>query len=306
MSQLRAALDDYLQIRRALGFKLKRAGQLLPQFVAYLERAGAETITTDLAVAWATQPQDAHPEWWAHRLSEVRGFARHLQALDPQTEVPPDDLMPRQACRATPYLYSEAEIAALMQAARALRPSVRAATYETLVGLLTVTGMRVGEAIRLDRNDLDWNSGLLTVRNSKFGKSRQVPLHHSVVDALAAYARRRDTLSPRTESFFVSIKGTRLIYQGVDCTFLRLVRAAGLRQRSAACRPRLHDLRHTFAVRTLLDWYRAGLDVEARLPLLSTYLGHFEPSGTYWYLSASPELMALASQRLERALEERQ
>jgi len=154
MSQLRTALDDYLRIRRALGFKLERASSLLPQFVAYLERSGAETITTDLALAWAKQPQDAHAEWWAHRMSEVRGFARHLQALDPRTEVPPVDLLPRKVCRATPYLYTECDVAALMEAARALHPSLRASTYETLVGLLAVTGMRVGEAIRLDRDDL--------------------------------------------------------------------------------------------------------------------------------------------------------
>ncbi len=166
--------------------------------------------------------------------------------------------------------------------------------------------MRVGEAIRLDRDDIDWTSGFVTVRDSKFGKSRQIPLHLSAVEALAAYARLRDRLSPQpaAESFFVSIKGTRLIYKTVDWTFLKLVRGAGLQRRSASCRPRLHDLRHTFAVHTILDWYRAGLDVEARLPLLSTYLGHFEPSGTYWYLSAAPELMALAGQRLEHALEE--
>jgi integrase len=235
----------------------------------------------------------------------VRGFARHLQAFDPATQVPPTDLLPRPARRAIPYLYSDTDLGALMKATRALRSPLRRATYDTLVGLLAVTGMRIGEAIRLDSDDLDWTNGLLTVRHSKFGKSRQVPLHPSTVEALAAYAQLRDQLCPQptAQSFFVSISGARLIYNDVHWTFLQLVRRAGLQRRSATCRPRPHDLRHTFAVRTLLDWYRAGLDVEARLPLLSTYLGHFEPSNTYWYLSAAPELMALASQRLEHALE---
>lgn len=304
MSQLHTAVDDYLGVRRALGFKLKREGRLLPQLVAYLERAGAETITTELALAWATQPPDGHPAWWAERMGIVRGFARHLQTLDPATQVPPTGLLPRQARRATPFLYSNAEVVALMEAARELRPPLRAATYETLVGLLAVTGMRVGEAIRLDRDDLDWTKGLLTVRDTKFGKSRQVPLHPSTVEALATYARLRDQLCPQpiAQSFFVSVVGTRLIYNNVHLTFLELVRLARLQRRTAARRPRPHDLRHTFAVRTLLDWYRAGLEVEARLPLLSTYLGHFHPRHTYWYLSAAPELMGLAGQRLQDAM----
>jgi len=304
VSQLHTAVDDYLGVRRALGFKLKREGRLLPQLVAYLERAGAETITTELALAWATQPPDGHPAWWAERMGIVRGFARHLQTLDPATQVPPTGLLPRQARRATPFLYSNAEVVALMEAARELRPPLRAATYETLVGLLAVTGMRVGEAIRLDRDDLDWTKGLLTVRDTKFGKSRQVPLHPSTVEALATYARLRDQLCPQpiAQSFFVSVVGTRLIYNNVHLTFLELVRLARLQRRTAARRPRPHDLRHTFAVRTLLDWYRAGLEVEARLPLLSTYLGHFHPRHTYWYLSAAPELMGLAGQRLQDAM----
>jgi integrase len=205
--------------------------------------------------------------------------------------------------RATPYLYSETDIAELMKATGALRPPLRSATYATFIGLLAVTGMRVGEALRLDRDDLDEANGLLTVRNSKFGKSREVPLHPSTVEALQTYARLRDQLfSPAAgPSFFLSMAGTRLIYNCFHFTFLRLLRSAGLQRRSPSCRPRPHDLRHTFAVRTLLGWYRAGLDVEAQMPLLSTYLGHFHPRDTYWYLSATPELLTLASQRLEHA-----
>ena len=306
MNGLRAAAEDYLAMRRALGFKMGRPASLLQQFVAFMEQVGARTVTTELALAWAKQPSGGHANWWGYRMLVVRGFARHLQPLDPCTEVPPPDLLPRPPLRATPYLYSDADIVSLMNAAGALRPALRAATYRTLVGLLVVTGLRIGEAIRLDRDDLDGGNGLLTVRNSKFGKSREVPLHPSTIEALHAYAELRDQLCPRpaAPSFFVSMAGTRLIYQSFSKTFHGLVRQAGLQQRSASCRPRPHDLRHTFAVRTLLDWYRAGLDVEAQMPRLSTYLGHFEPRNTYWYLSATPELLALAGQRLEHAWED--
>jgi integrase/recombinase XerD len=303
MNTLRQAVEDYVSLRRALGFKLEQYEHLLTDFVAYLQAADAPTVTTELALGWATSPAKANPAWWAHRLGVVRGFARHLQALDPATEVPPADLLPGQARRSAPYLYSDADIAALMAAARALHSPLRAATHETLVGLLAVTGLRPGEAIRLDREDVEWAQGLLTIRDSKFGKSREVPLHPSTLDALRAHARVRDELCPRpnSPSFFVSKAGTRLIHVNVDRTFQGMVRRAGLERRAGRRSPRLHDLRHSFAVRTLLGWYRAGLDVQAHLPLLSTYLGHANPANTYWYLSAVPELLTLAGQRREHA-----
>jgi integrase len=301
MKPLRKRLDEYLAVRRAVGFKLERTGRLLTDFIAYLERLGAQAITTELALAWASQPPDGHAAWWAERLGIVRGFAQHLQAIDPRTEIPPTDLLPRRTRRATPYLYSEQDIARLIAAARELRNPLRAATYSTFFGLLAVTGMRIGEAIRLDRQDVDWTNRLLVIRNSKFGKWREVPLHSSTVDALRTYARLRGRIGvhPRSPAFFLSTVGTRLIYMNTHTTFRKLVRTIGLERRSGRCRPRAHDLRHAFAVRTLLDWYRAGVDVQARLPALSTYLGHVAPSCTYWYLSAAPELLALAAQRLE-------
>lgn len=304
MSDLRTILDEYLATRRALGFKLEDAARLLRSFVAFLEAQGASTVTTELALAWATQPKDAHPNWWAVRLSVVRGFARHLSALDPSTEVPPVDLLPRHSRRATPYLYSPGEIASLMAAARALRLPLRAATYETLIGLLAATGLRVGEAIGLDRADVDRAEGLLTVVAAKFGKSREVPVHETTLEALEAYADVRDRLcpSPKAPSFFVSTAGTRLIYKNVQLVYSRLVADVGLKPRSTRCRPRIHDLRHRFAVATLTRWHEAGLDVEVHLPRLSTYLGHANPSSTYWYLSAAPELLAGAAERLERHL----
>lgn len=297
MSSLRDAVDRYLEIRRALGFKLQRAGWLLPDFVHHLEAHRAALITLRLALDWARQPPDGHPAWWAKRLSIVRGFARYLQAEDPRHQVPPADALPRQVRRAVPILFSASEIAALLRAAHRLRGPLRQATYQTLFGLLAVTGMRIGEAIRLERENLDAQQQLLVVRHSKFDKSREVVLHPSALTALRRYTQTRDACFPRPRSpaFFVSLRGTRLIYNNAHHTFRALRRAAGIR----AGRP--HDLRHSFAVATLLRWYRQGVDVDAWMPRLSTYLGHAAPESTYWYLTAAPELMAIARRRLERA-----
>jgi integrase/recombinase XerD len=305
MIALRPALNDYLIMRRALGYKLQRAEKLLTQFIGFIEASGSERITVDLALAWATLPAQGAMDWWSGRLAVVRGFATYLQTLDPACEVPSAELLPGRSHRAVPYLYADDDVVALMAAAEILRSPLRVLTYQTLIGLVAVTGMRIGEAIRLDTDDLDFDNGVLTVRLSKFGKSRELPLHTSTLNALHAYLQRRDQLHPRptAPSLFISTAGTRLLYCGVHWTFLRLVRRAGLKPRSAACRPRLHDLRHSFAVRTVLDAYRTDANPAARLPLLSTYLGHLHPGNTYWYLSAAPELLALASKRLERSLE---
>ena len=307
MSPLRQALDDYLTMRRRLGYKLERPEKLLAQFLAYLDEVGSESVTVEHALAWARLPAEADLSWWSFRLSVVRGFAAYLHTLDPAAEVPAAELLPWRRRRATPYLYTDAEIAALLAACAGLRCPLRVATYRTLIGLLAVSGLRVGEAIRLDRSDLDLERGLLLVREGKFGKSRELPLHATAVRALRTYLRRRQPLQPgpQAEALFVSLAGTRLRYSNVNWTFLRLVRRAGLEPRSATCRPRLHDLRHSFAVRAMLDAYRDDGDVQARVPLLSTYLGHVDPAATYWYLSAAPELLALAGQRLERYLETR-
>jgi len=225
---------------------------------------------------------------------------------DPRTAVPPAALLPARSPRATPYLYSEDDVRRLMAAAQGLRSPLRRATFSTLLGLLWVTGMRIGEALRLDCDDVDFVHGVLTVRDSKFGKSRELPVHESTTAALCAYAKRRDKLCPRRSSpaFFVSLAGTRLRYCNFHLTFLGLVRAAGIPRRSA-CRPRPHDFRHSFAVRTLIDWYRDGGNLSWRLPHLAAYLGHADPANTYWYLSAAPELLGLAVKRLEAQVEGR-
>jgi integrase len=304
MSPLRQALVDYLAVRRALGYKLKKTEKLLGQYLTYLEDRGDQRVRTETALTWATLPTSAHPRWTYERLSVVRGFAAHLRALDPATEIPPANLLPRHRCRATPYLYSDEDVAALMTAAATLRTPHRVATYRTLIGLLVVTGMRIGEAIGLDRADFDSVNGLLIVRNAKFGKSRELPLHPSTVEAVRSYVQRADrpAAAARTPALLVSTRGTRLLLGHIESTFHQLVCQAGLKPRSPSCRPRLHDHRHSFAVRTVLEGYRDGGDPGARLPLLSTYLGHVEPRDTYWYLSAAPELLALAASRLERHL----
>jgi len=295
-------LAEYLAIRRSLGFTLERDGKLLAQFLGYLREHGADTITVEHAVAWVSQASGGRA-WLAFRMSVIRGFAGYLHALDPAVPVPPAELFPAGSHRAVPYLYSTDELAALIAATDTLRYPLQRATYRTLICLLAVTGLRVGEAIGLDDVDLDAEHGGLTV-TGKFGKIRQVPLHPSAVTALGAYQRRRRTEHPRPASpaLLVSTPGSRLVYTGVSATFVTLVRRAGLAPRSASCRPRLHSLRHSFAVATLLDWYRDGGDVVARLPLLSTYLGHVEPANTYWYLQAAPELLAAAAERLDAHL----
>jgi integrase len=299
--RLREALEEYLTVRRALGFILAEPSRLLHKFVVYAEQKGAPSITTELALRWAIQP-GCRPAQWANRLSMVRRFARYMSALDARTEIPPHGLLPYRFRRTQPYLYTDEEIAHLIEAAQKL-PSLlglRAATYTTLFGLLTVTGMRVSEPVSLDRDDVDLGRGILTVRRTKFGKTRMLPLHASTLEALRRYVDRRDRLFPKTRSFFVSERGTRLTVWSVEKTFVLLSRQIGLRSPEDSYGPRLHDLRHRFAVQTLLRWYRTDIDVERHLPELSTYLGHVHVADTYWYISAVPELLQLATLRLEQ------
>ncbi len=302
MSHLRDALADYLTLRRALGYKMDKAERLLGQFTIFAEEHGDTHIRTETALVWATKPAGAAAIWTSRRLAEVRLFARHLQTLDPRTEVPPADLLPAQARRATPYLYSPQEIAALMHATTILRGSHVQATYRTLIGLLAATGMRIGEAIGLDRDDFDAGSGMVTIRHGKFDKARALPLHPSTVAALDDYLCRDDRPQPSgMPPLLISSRSKRMRYSTVQPIFHKLLHHCGIAPRSAACRPRIHDLRHSFAVSTIVDDYRSG-NPGSRLAILSTYLGHADPGATYWYLSAAPELLGLAGERLERHL----
>ncbi|MGO9962731.1 MAG: tyrosine-type recombinase/integrase [Acidimicrobiales bacterium] len=300
MSVLGEAVTDYLELRRSLGYKLSAHHRLLPQFVEFLDQRHATVITTDLALEWATQPAGS-VVWWHQRLAVVAGFARYLQASDVRHQVPPVDLVPAKFRRAIPYLYSEADVVALMSAARAIPSPLKASTYETLIGLLSVTGMRIGEVIGLDRSDVALAERLLTVHHGKNGRSREVALHPTTVTALDTYAHLRDELCPRPigASFLVTSTGRRLDTGTVWHTFDRLRRCCGLDRETLGRQARIHDFRHSFALGTLLSWYQQDLDVEACLPLLSTFLGHVDPSDTYWYLEAAPQLLALAAKRLD-------
>lgn len=300
MSTLRQSVAEYLAVRRALGYKLEQTERSLGQFLDYLDANGSDRITVKDAVAWATLPGRGH-HWHAMRLGAVRGFARYLHEVDPRVEVPAADLLPDKSGRAVPYLYTDEQITALMHAAATLRIAHKTATFQTLFGLLAATGMRVGEALRLDRSDFDADCGTLTVRNAKFGKSRELPLHTTTTSALTHYLGRRDRPEPvgATEALLVSSVGTRLWMSDVQTCFRTLRVRAGILPRSSACRPRMHDMRHSFAVRTLLDAYRTGGDPGARIAALSTYLGHVNPGKTYWYLQAAPELLELAGGRLQ-------
>ncbi len=301
MNSLRKSLEGYLLTRRAAGFALRGTATTLNRFITFAEQQGAELITTQLALGWA-QRADVEPAWRAQRLDMVRLFARYLSAQDPRTEIPPAGLLPRGYPRRQPYLYSDEEVDHLLQAARDL-PSpkgLRAWTYATFLGLLAATGMRVGEAVHLDREDVDLEQDLLTLRHTKLGKDRHVPIHPTTQKALFDYQRYRDRIYPTatTPSFFLAEHGRRPKQRTVNETFVKLSRQIGLRGSRQSHSPRMQDLRHRFAVRTMLNWYRAGADVEAQLPKLSTYLGHINVRSTYWYLTAVPELLQLASARL--------
>ena len=303
MSAIRQAVGQYLALRRALGFKLHLEGCWLEQFAAFLQRRRASHITAELALEWATMAK-AQPAHLTHRLSVVRGFAAFRAASDPRTEVPALGLLPHRYHRKPPYIYTDNEIAKLLLAAARLpsRTGLRPRTYATLLGLLVVTGMRIGEVVALDREDVDISGAVLTVRRGKFGKSRLVPVHATTRRALQRYADWRDRIQPKTRSasFLVGESGRRLVVNTIEQTFVRLSHQIGLRNPDDRTGPRLHDIRHRFAVNTMLRWYRAGVDVERHLPRLSTYLGHCHFTDTYWYLSAVPELMRLVVARLER------
>jgi integrase len=310
MTTLRKAVNEYLAMRRNLGFQLHDAGVGLLRFVTFMEKHRAPYITQRLALKWAQQPTTVQPTEWARRLSYVRIFARYRSATDPRTEIPAEGLLPFRPRRARPYLYTDDEINALLRAALNLPPrgTLRPWTYHCLFGLLNVSGMRIGEARNLKLADVDLKAAVLTLRGAKFGKSRLVPLHDSSRDILADYITRRERFfkrQPASSYLFVSSRGNRLDIADIHRTFYLLSRQIGLRGLTDSRGPRLHDMRHRFAVNTLLQWYRAGEDAERRLPILSTYLGHVHVADTFWYLSAWPELMQEAMIRLERCWEKR-
>jgi len=309
MSDLRDALENYLTIRRALGFDLSEMEWHLNSFIKYMKQKNETFITTKLALDWATQPKGGDQAYLAHRLASVRRFAAWQRATDPRTEVPPAQLLPYRYRRQHPYIYTDDEIQRLMRAARDLKPTkgLRGDTYATVFGLLAVTGLRISEVVALNRDDVDLETGILSINRTKFGKSRMVPIHASTCDALKRYAKLRDELIPVTitRAFFISDERRKRITDwSTRYNFARASRDAGLRAPVEGHRhghgPRIHDMRHRFAVQTMLNWYRAGLDVEREITKLSTYLGHVHVNDTYWYFEAVPELLKLATERLTK------
>lgn len=313
MNTLRQAVQEYLSMRRNLGFKLSEAGKGLLDFVKYMEHHRASYITLALALAWAQQPSDVQPAHLAQRMSFVRGFARYRSATDPRTQIPPPGLFPFRPKRARPYLYSDDEIKNLLRAAlkmpcRYERGALRPWMFHCLFGLLSVSGLRLGEASNLELEDVDLKAGVLTIRGTKFGKTRLVPLHASTCKVLADYIARRNRHwadQPVPSYLFLSSWGNRLDGGEIHRTFYALSRQIGLRGSSDRHGPRLHDMRHRFATNTLVTWYRTGQDPERLLPVLSAYLGHVHVADTQWYLSGSPELMREAMRRLEHRWEVR-
>jgi integrase/recombinase XerD len=303
VSPLRQTLSDYLTLRQGLGHQMADAARLLPSLIDFLEQQELSTVTIDAALQWCQQPTLVGGATVApRRMTAARGFARYLAGIDPATEIPPVGLVPLRHHRPAPFLYSDADITTLLAASRVLAPELRGLTYYTLLGLLTVSGMRIGEAIALDLTDIDHEREVLLIRESKFGKSRLVPLQADSMTALVEYVQARTSFrqARREPSLFVGRTGKRLIYQVVSATFRQLLLDTGVGA-EAARRPRLHDLRHRFAIVTLIGWYRSDEPVQPKLPVLSTYLGHREPASTYWYLSAAPELLTLAAARRDRA-----
>ncbi len=313
MNTLRQAVLEYLRMRRALGFKLREAGKGLLAFVTFMEQQRASSITQALALAWAQQPANVQPSHWAQRLSFVRQFAQYRSATDPRTRIPAPSLLPFQPKRARPYLYSDAEIRHLLRAALTMpcryeRGALRPWVYHCLFGLLSVSGLRLGDARNLELHDVDLKAAVLTIRGAKFGKTRLVPLHASTCKVLAAYLRRRQChfgQRPVSPFVFVSSWGNRLDSGDIHRTFYALCRQTGLRGATDSHGPRLHDMRHRFATHTLVRWYRSQQDPERKLPLLSAYLGHVHVADTQWYLSGSPALMREAMRRLEHRWEDR-
>ena len=299
MNALDARLEDYLRLRRALGYRLEREEHWLRQLVGYLRDAGSDCVTSELTISWARRPATAQPRHWAQRLGCARKFARYLQTIDPTTEIPPTGVFPASRHRPMPFVWSAEQITTLLDAAGQLRPALRGLTCQTLFGLLAVSGMRIGEAVGLLRGDVDFGTAVITIRHAKFDRPRLVPLHRTVNVALQHYATGRDRLCPQpcSDAFFVSSRGNTLQRTAVDATLRQLTTAMGIR--TATVHPRAHDLRHSFAVHTLIRWMREGGSVDGRISELSTYLGHVSPAGTYWYLTAVPELLELAADRLQ-------
>lgn len=308
MTTLTKRLDDYIAIRRSFGYDLTSSEKVLRRFTAFADQQDEDHITVDLILRWKAEFGTANNDTWSVRLRMVRIFATWLHGLDARTEVPPDGLISGKLRRARPHIYSDAKIAGIVTGAAALpsRSGLRGRTSATMLGLIAATGLRISEAIGLDEVDVDLDGAILTIKRGKNGKTRLVPIALSVVDRLRTYRTERTRIIGRGASpFFLNESGRRPNNGSLRHDFVRVCQRIGLRTYQARRRgsgPRIHDLRHTFAVRTIMDWYRKGLDPDREMLKLSTYLGHSAPESTYWYIEAVPELMQLALKRAERSV----
>lgn len=303
MKTITQHIDAYLAMRRGMGYQLEQQERYLRSYARYLAAHATPTITLATAMAWVNLPTDTSQGYRANRLSAIRGFAKYLQALEPATALIPADILPAKSDKLEPYVYSHNDIAALMTAAGQITPALRATTSVTLIGLLAATGMRISEALNLDTSDVDFAASRLTIRYAKFDNPRVLPLHATTITALQHYLKIRQHHMPRPKdpAFFVSGAGTRVLYNNFHYVFHQLTQQVGLHTRSLRSRPRIHDLRHTFAITTLMNWHQTGADTNALLPVLSDYLGHISPASTYWYLTATPALMSAATARRNQA-----
>ena len=305
MKNLPELLSEYIKLRRSLGFKLFKTEWLLNKFISFLEEQGQVYITTNVALNWATLPQNSQPATWARRLSIVRLFSEYCFVNDTRNEIPSKNLLPHKYNRKEPYIYSDQEVLNIIEGAKNLNSKIglRPYTYSVLFGLLSVTGMRIQEVTDLNQKDVNLDEGLITIQQTKFRKSRIIPIHKSTRKKLEQYISKRDNILGKasSNSFFLSDSGTRLSTSTVRSNFVKVSCEIGLRKpsKSHGYGPRLHDFRHRFAVKTIINWYKTGCDVQREITKLATYLGHTHVSDTYWYLSAVPELMQLASKRLE-------
>ncbi|MGH1467162.1 MAG: tyrosine-type recombinase/integrase [Cognatishimia sp.] len=307
MKTLTQRLDEYLALRRSMGFDLSFDERVLRKFTTFGDENGFLYISTPLFLDWKANYGSADNNTWSHRLGMVRRFAFWLSEYDDQTEVPSSQLVTGRCRRRAPYIYAPIQIAEIVaEAGRLPSPyGLRSALWQTLFGLIAVTGMRVNEALSLDQRDVDLDRALLTLRNTKNGRERQLPINNDTAHRLAEYARKRDRVVMRDSSrFFIQEDGQHAKDCAARYNFAQVSKKLGIRSPQAFKRhghgPRIHDLRHTFAVHTILDWFRDGRDIEAEMYKLSTYLGHSEPKHTFWYIEAVPELMQLAATRAEQ------
>jgi integrase len=311
MNTLSSELTRYLTIRRSLGYALNTDERILRRFITFAEQDGAEYIGIECFLRWRATFGRANRQTWARRLGIIRLFAQWLHSMDSRHEVPPQTLIPDRYHRTRPYIYSEDEIRSIVEIAAKLPSAngIRSLTYSILFGLIAVTGLRISEALSLNSADVDLETGVVTLRRGKFGKERLLPLSNSTADRLGVYAMERNRLlGAIPKPFFVSDRGVRITDCAAQYNFAIVGQKMGLRSvqmfHRHGCGPRIHDLRHTFAVRTLVNWYRTGRDPAREMIKLTTYLGHASPEHTYWYIEAVPELLELASRRAEKSLAE--